>query len=98
MRAVAVTLVAVIYAAIVAAHQLTPYMVLAGVGALTVLDLLRPRWLLALLAAIAGGYLALHYSLIAQQFGGLFSGGNPLANAGGARGTPHPSLGAVASA
>ena len=84
MRGVAVALVVTIYFAIVAAHQLTPYMALAGVGALTLLDLVRPRWLVVLLAAIAAGYLALHYGLISQQFGGLFSGGNPIANAGGA--------------
>lgn len=98
MRAVAVALVAAIYFAIVAAHQLTPYMALTAIGALTMLDLVRPRWLLLLLAAIAGGYLALHYDLIAQQFGGLFSGSNPLANAGGARGTPNASAGAIATA
>ena len=41
-------------------------------------------WLLLLmLAAIAGGYLALHYSLISQEFGGLFSGGNAFENASG---------------
>jgi len=98
MRAVAVAVVAVIFFAIVAAHQLTPYMALAGIGALSLLGLVRPRWLLVLLAAIAGGYLALHYDLIAQQFGGLFSGGNPLANAAGARGTPNASSAAVWSA
>ena len=98
MRAVAVALVAVIFFAIVAAHQLTPYMALAAIGALTLLDLVRPRWLLLALGAIAGGYLALHYNLIAQQFGGLFSGGNPLANASGARGTPDASAAAVFSA
>ncbi len=98
MRGVAVALVVTIYFAIVAAHQLTPYMALAGVGALTLLDLVRPRWLVVLLAAIAAGYLALHYGLISQQFGGLFSGGNPLANAGGARGTPNASATAVWSA
>ena len=86
MRAVAVALVVVIYFVIVAAHQLTPYVGLAGIGALTVLDLLRPRWLLLLLAAIAGAYLAPHYSLISTDFGGLFSGGNPIANASGVRG------------
>lgn len=87
MRAVAVALVATIYFAIVAAHQLTPYVALAGIGALAVLDLVRPRWLLLLLGAIAGGYLIPHYGLIANQFGGLFSGGNPIANASGAHGT-----------
>jgi hypothetical protein len=98
MRGVAVALVATIYFAIVAAHQLTPYMALAGIGALSLLGLVRPRWLLVALAAIAGGYLALHYNLIAQQFGGLFSGANPLANASGARGTPDASVAAVWSA
>ncbi len=88
-RAAAVALVALLYFAIVAAHQLTPYAALAGVGALTILDLLRPRWLLLLLAAIAGAYLAPRYGLISHNFGGLFSGGNPIANASGARGTYH---------
>ena len=90
MRAVAVALLAVIYFAIVAAHQLTPYLALAGVGALAVLDLVRPRWLWALLAVIALGYLAPHYGLISQNFGGLFSGGTPIENASGAHGTYHP--------
>lgn len=89
MRARAVVLLSVIYFAVVAAHQLTPYMALAAVGVLTVLDLLRPRWLLALLGVIALGYLAPHYQLISESFGGLFSGTSPLANASGARGTYH---------
>jgi hypothetical protein len=88
-RAVAVTLAAVIFGVIVAAHQLTPYVALAGVGALTLLDLVRPRWLVLLLAAIAVGYLAPRYGLIAHDFGGLFSGGNPIQNASGSRGTHH---------
>ena len=83
MRAVAITLVITIYFAIVAAHQLTPYAALAGVGALTALDLVRPRWLLVVMALIAGAYLAPHYDFIAKSFGGLFSGGNPLLNASG---------------
>ncbi len=87
MRAVAVTLVLTIYFAIVAAHQLTPYAALAGVGALTALDLVRPRWLLISMAVIAGAYLGLHYQLIAHDFGGLFSGGNPIQNAAGPTGT-----------
>ena len=95
MRAVAVVLVTTIFVAIVTSHQLTPYMVIASVAALTLLDLVRPRWLVLPLAAIAGGYLALHYGLIAQQFGGLFSGGSPVANASGARGTADASMAAV---
>ncbi len=88
-RLVALVLVAAIYFVIVAAHQLTPYVILAGVGALTLLDLLRPRWLVLLLAAIAGAYLAPRYGLISSNFGGLFSGGSPLQNASGSRGTYH---------
>jgi hypothetical protein len=88
-RLLALALVAAIYFVIVAAHQLTPYVILAGVGALTLLDLLRPRWLLLLLAAIAVAYLAPRYGLISSNFGGLFSGGSPLQNASGSRGTYH---------
>ena len=88
-RVVALSVVAAVYFAIVAAHQLTPYVVLAAIGGLTLLDLVRPRWLLALLAAIAVAYLVPRYQLIAHDFGGLFSGGNPIQNAAGARGTYH---------
>jgi hypothetical protein len=89
-RALAGTLIAVIYFAIVAAHQLTPYLALAGVGALVLMGLVRRGWLVLLvMAAIAGGYLAPHYSLISQQFGGLFSGGNVLQNASGVSGVFH---------
>ena len=83
-RALAWTLIAIIYFAIVAAHQLTPYMAITGIGALVLLGVVRRGWLLLLmLATIAGGYLALHYSLIAQQYGGLFSGGDVFENASG---------------
>ncbi len=88
-RALAVGMVIAIYFVIVAAHQLTPYVIIAGVGALTLTGLVRPRWLLLALVAVAAGYLAPHYSLISHNFGGLFSGGNPIQNASGARGTYH---------
>ena len=83
-QAFAATLIAVVYLAIVSAHQLTPYLAIAGVGTLALLGVVRRGWLLLLmLVAIAGGYLALHYGLISQQFGGLFSGGNAFENASG---------------
>ena len=83
-RALAGTLVAIIFFAIVAAHQLTPYLALAGIGALVLLGLLRRGWLMLLMmAVVAGAYLALHYGLIAQQYGGLFGGGDALQNATG---------------
>ena len=84
------TLITVIYFAIVAAHQLTPYLALIGVGALVLLGMAWRGWLLLLvLAVVAGGYLAPHYGLISQQFGGLFSGGNVLENASGVKGIPY---------
>ncbi len=89
MRTVAVVMVAAIYFAVVAAHQLTPYVALTGVGAFAILDLLRPRWLPLLLGVIAVGFLIPRYGLIAHDFGGLFSGGNPLTNAAGRSGTYH---------
>jgi hypothetical protein len=83
-QALATTLIAIIYFAIVAAHQLTPYMAIAGVGALVLLGIVRRGWqILLMLATIAGGYLALHYNLIDQQFGGLFSGADVFQNASG---------------
>lgn len=83
---IAVALVAVIFFAITAAHQLTPYMGIVGVAALALLGIVRRGWLLVLLmAVIAFGYLAPHYGLISSQFGGLFSGGNPLDNGAGVK-------------
>lgn len=90
MRALALVLVAVVYFAIVAAHQLTPYLVLLAVGVLVLLGTLWRGWLtLLLLAVVAVGYLAPHYGLISQQFGGVFSGGSVFENASGVKGIVH---------
>jgi hypothetical protein len=90
MRWIALALVAVIYFAIVAAHQLTPYMVLIGVAALVVLGLVWRGWLvLGLFAVIAVGFLAPRYGLISSQFGGVFSGGDVFENAAGSQGILH---------
>ena len=83
-RAIAVILILLIYFAISVAHQLTPYMALAGIGAPVLLGLLWRGWVLFLaMTLIAVGYTALHYNIISQQFGGIFSGGNVLDNASG---------------
>jgi hypothetical protein len=90
MRVTAVVLVAVLYFAIVAAHQLTPYLALFAIGALVLLGALWRGWLfLLLLVVIAVGFLAPRYGLITSQFGGLFSGGNVLENASGVKGIVH---------
>jgi hypothetical protein len=86
-RGLAFILIIVLYFAIVAAHQLTPYLVIAQVGGLVVLGLLWRGWTLAaLLIVIAGAFLLPRYSLIASEYGGLFSGGNAVDNASGIQG------------
>ena len=90
MRVLALVLVAVVYFAIVAAHQLTPYMALFAVAGLVLLAAVWRGWLtLLLLVIIAGGYLAQRYGLISQQFGGIFSGGDVFENASGVSGILH---------
>ena len=90
MRWLALALVAVIYFAIVAAHQLTPYIALLGVAGLVLLGVMWRGWLtLGLLAVIALGFLAPRYGLISSQFGGVFSGGDVFENASGVQGIVH---------
>ncbi|PJJ58325.1 hypothetical protein CLV56_2576 [Mumia flava] len=68
-----------LYAALVVSHQLTPYWVL-GATLLLTLVLRRRWWLPAAMAALALGYLALHYDAVAHY--GIFSGfGDAVQNA-----------------
>jgi hypothetical protein len=86
-RLLAVVLIAVAYFAIVAAHQLTPYLAIAAIVVLALLGVLWRGWLLALLfVVVAGGFLVPRYGLISHQFGGLFSGGDIFENASGVKG------------
>jgi hypothetical protein len=87
LRWVAFALVAVLFFAIVAAHQLTPYIALLGVVALALLGVVWRGWLMVgLLAVLALGFLAPRYGLITSQFGGVFSGGDVFENAAGSQG------------
>ncbi|WP_345751783.1 hypothetical protein [Microbacterium rhizophilus] len=61
-----------IFAAIVVAHQLTPYWIIAATVALTVLRRIRPRYLVFVLIAIALGYMALHLGVL-TRFGSLLN-------------------------
>jgi hypothetical protein len=79
----AVTAALVLFFVVVSAHQLTPYMALAGLAGLMALGLLRPWWLLPMLAAIAADYLVPREHIISSQYGGLFSGFDLFRNAGG---------------
>lgn len=57
------TLIAV-FAVVVVGHQLSPYLVLLGLGLLAAAGFVRPRWVVVALAAITLGYLALHLSFL----------------------------------
>jgi hypothetical protein len=67
-------------AVIIATHQLTPYIVVLQVGALTVIGVVRPRWLVLLLGAMTLAYLLPNLSYVSHHYG-LFSGLNPIDNA-----------------
>lgn len=74
-----VAVVIALDAVIVAVHQLTPYMVLLQLGALTALGF-RPRWLIFAFAGLTVAYLYPNLDYVQSHFG-LFSGTNPLDNA-----------------
>jgi nucleoid-associated protein YgaU len=81
-RRTALALVLLLYAVIVATHQLTPYLLVLQVGALAVLGAVRPRWLVAAMLALAVGYLLPHLEYLQRDYH-LFSSFNPLSNATG---------------
>jgi len=93
-KAAATVAVVALDAAVVASHQLTPYMLLVAVALLTVLGTVRPWWLLAVLAAITFGYLAANLDFIQHNYG-LFTSIDPFNNVQGPKITQHPSPGKV---
>lgn len=84
-RIIGVGLLTLLYGAIVTAHQLTPYIGLIPVAALAALSILRPRSVVLLMAAMAGGFLVLHWHLIASEYLSEF-GGDLASNASGITG------------
>jgi hypothetical protein len=70
-----------LFALIVTTHQLTPYMLIVGLGVLTFLGVLRPRLLVVLFTAMALGYLLPRLDFIQRYYGLLGSAGEPLQNA-----------------
>ena len=69
-----------LFAVIVTTHQLTPYMLLVGLGVLTFLGVVRPRLLVVLFTAMALGYLLPRLDFIQRYYGLLGSAGEPLQN------------------
>lgn len=82
-RAASLIALFLVFAALVITHQLSPYMVLLGLGLLTVAGMVRPRWVMVCLAAIAIGYLLVHLTYI-ERTQDLFGALNPFGNIVGA--------------
>jgi hypothetical protein len=78
-RRSAVAVLYLVFAAVVASHQLSPYLMAMNAVALVVLGLIRPLRIVVGLLAIAIAYLIPRYGNV-QQYG-LFSGFNFLSNA-----------------
>jgi hypothetical protein len=69
-----------LFAVIVTSHQLTPYMLILGLGILTVLGVVRPRLLVVVFTAMALGYLLPRLEFVQRFYGLLGSAGEPLQN------------------
>lgn len=80
-----------VYFVIVADHQLTPYLGLFALVPLTVLGVIRPRWLTVAAVVITGVYLITRLTVARDN--GLITGFNPLNNLSG----PNQSNGASAA-
>ncbi len=81
LRVTAIVAVLLLQAAIVVSHQLTPYLALLGLVPLFLLGYFRPRWLAPALVVMTLLYLIPNIGFIEQKYG-LFTGFDPLANAG----------------
>ncbi|UQX87883.1 hypothetical protein M6D93_16475 [Jatrophihabitans telluris] len=79
-KVAAIVAIIVLQVVISVSHQLTPYLLVAGLIPLFVVGYLRPLWLGVVVAVIPVLYLIPNYSYIEQHFG-LFSGYDPVANA-----------------
>ena len=64
LRVVALGSLFCAFAVVIVAHQLSPFLILMGVGILVAAGLIRPRWVVAVLAVLALGYFALHVSYL----------------------------------
>jgi len=78
-------------AAIVASHQLTPYVLLIQLGGLAIVGVLRPRWILGAMAVITIAYLLPNLGFINRNYG-LFTSLDPFANAQAQATTARPVL------
>jgi hypothetical protein len=78
-RFASAAVVLVLDAAIVVTHQLTPYVLLLQLGALVVLGVARPRWIVVAMAVLTVAYLVLNLDYVQHNFK-LFTSLNPASN------------------
>jgi hypothetical protein len=79
-RWAAISIVLTLDAVIIASHQLTPYMLLSGVALLMLIGVVRPWWVLLLMAAMTLAYFAANFGYIHRHFS-VFSSIDPFRNA-----------------
>ena len=88
----AITAVLSLDAVIVASHQLTPYMLLFGIALLMLAGVVRPWWVLIVMAIMTVAYLAANFTFIQHNYG-LFTSIDPFNNLYVAKYTETPSAG-----
>lgn len=76
----AIAAVIALDAVVIASHQLTPYVALVQVGVLTLLGIVRPRWLILIMAGMTIFYLVLNFNYVTSHYG-LFTSIDPFNNA-----------------
>jgi hypothetical protein len=81
-RWAAVAAVVSLDAVIVASHQLTPYMLLVGIALLMLAGVLRPWWVLLVMAIMTFAYLGINFNFIEHNYG-VFTSFDPFNNAQG---------------
>jgi hypothetical protein len=91
-RWAAIAAVLGIDAVIVASHQLTPYMLLVSIALLMLARVIRPWWMLGVMAIMTFAYLAANLGFIEHNYG-IFTSIDPFNNAQGPKIAQSPSAG-----
>jgi hypothetical protein len=76
---IAITVVLAMDMVIIPSHQLTPYILIIGIGGLALLGFLRSRWVVLAMAAMTFLYLGHNFTFVQHNFG-LFTSLDPLTN------------------
>lgn len=79
-RALAMSVLLLVFFVLVFVHELSPYLVLAELAAIAAVGRLRPKWVVLAMAAIAVGYLAPRFGFVNSRYGLLASIGNFFGN------------------